>query len=527
MNRNLPETAETYWGWGVPSVVLGVVTFLICVLSVVWVEPGVDGAYTKRIEEGLLAVRSGVSDDVGTLTVREFAGWIERMRGAELAANRMIVRYPRDARYRRWSAELGLGVEWLIRERILLAGGVGAGESDRGEELAGLEGIANQEHGRAVDAIRSAMRLEGEDAQWARGWVLREDLSRWSGRSDWSVEVGEALFERLAGFGSEDWVKRFQGRLCVQMGHLQQSLSEQNRREWLERGVVLLQGVIAGESPGGVDRFVDRVWLAEALCSLRSEYGVREAREAIVEGAGLMRSEGMRYGRGERVELIDSFFRALVMVSGLSEAGVAVISRLEGVSQVERGELLDRVVASHFRFNQSGREIAGSGLEGVGVSQWYRSAMRFRVDHPQVERGLDAYFRGQGELASLQEESTREDTMLRLLVLVRDGMGKGVEQQGGNWEGIEVDLVVGLMRYMVGRVYRGGAAWGEVQGVLDRMVRSHESVVELRLGRGLIARHCGEWEVALQDFRMVKESGVRIAGVEALLLEAEQRVGAL
>lgn len=525
MNQNLPETAETYWRWGVPSVVLGVVTCLIYVVSVVWVEPRVDGVYTERIEEGLLAVRGGVRDGVESLNSGEFTGWIERMRGAELAANRMIVRYPREARYRRWSAELGLGVEWWIRERLLVLGGLEAGDLSKGE-LSELEGIANQERGRAVDAIRSAMRLEGEDAQWARGWVLREDLARWSGRSDWSVESGESLFERLKGFESEGWVKRFQGRLCVQMGHLQQSLSEQDRRDWLERGVVYLQEVIAGDSPGGVDRFVDRVWLAEALCSLRSEFGVLEAREAIVEGSGLMRSEGKRFGRGERVDLIDGFFRALVMVSGLSEAGVAVISRLEGVSPLERGELLDRVVASHFRFNQSGREISGSGLQGVGVSQWYRSAMRFRVDHPQVERGLDAYFRGQGELASLPEVSSREETLLRLLVLVRDGMSKGVEQQEGNWEGIEVDVVVGLMRYMVGRVYRGEAGWGEVQGVLDRMVRSHESVVELRLGRGLIARHCQEWEVALRDFRKVTESGVRIAGIEALLSEAEQRVGA-
>lgn len=519
MNRNLPETAETYWRWGVPSVVLGVVTCLIYVVSVVWVEPRVDRRYTERIEEGLLAVRGGASDGVDKLTPEEFAGWIERMRGAELAANRMIVRYPSDARYRRWSAELGLGVEWWIRERILVAGKLESGE------LAWFEGMANQEHGRAVDAIRGAMRLEGEDAQWARGWMLREELGRWSGRSDWSVEAGEALLERLKGFGSEVWGKRHAGRLCVQMGHLQQLLSEEDRREWLERGVALLQEVIAEESPGLVERFVDRVWLAEALCSLRSESGLREARETIVEGAGLMRSEGMRFGRGERVELIDSFFRALVMVSGLSEAGVAVISRLEGVSQAERGELLDRVVASHFRLNQSGREISGSGMAGIGVSQWYRSAMRFRVDHPQVERGLDAYFRGQGELASLPEVSDREDTMLRALALVRDGLGKGLESQVGNWDVVEADLVVGLMRYLIGRVYRGDYGWGEVQVVIDRMVSSQESVVELRLGRGLIARHCGEWEVALKDFRMVKESRVEIAGVEELLSEAEQRVG--
>lgn len=519
MNRNLPETAETYWRWGIPSVVLGVVTCLVYVLSVIWVEPRVDRTYTERIEEGLLAVRGDGSEGLAKLTPEEFAGWIERMRGAELAANRMIVRYPGEARYRRWSAELGLGVEWRIRERMLVAGKLESGE------FAGLEGIANQEHGRAYDAIRSAMRLEGEDAQWARGWMLREDLGRWSARSDWSVETGEALLERLKGFGLEGWGKRHAGRLCVQMGHLQQTLSEKDRREWLERGVELLQEVIAEESPGVVERFVDRVWLAEALCSLRSESGLREARETIVEGAALMRSEGVRFGRGERVELIDSFFRALVMVSGLSEAGVAVISRLEGVSQAERGELLDRVVASHFRLNQSGREISGSGVAGIGVSQWYRSAMRFRVDHPQVERGLDAYFRGQGELASLQEVQDREDTMLRTLALVRDGLGKGLESQVGSWDGIEADLVVGLMRYLIGRVYRGDYGWGEVQGVVDRMVGSQESVVELRLGRGLIARHCGEWEVALQDFRKVKDSGLDIAGVDALLLEVEQRVG--
>lgn len=524
MNRNLPETAETYWRWGIPSIVLGLVTCLAYAISVFWVEPRVDVRYTKLIEDGLTAVQRGFgggsSDEGGEKDSEdEFVSWVERVRESELAANRMIVRYPRDARYRRWSAELGLGLEWFIRERVRERGD---GEN---AELLKLERLANQEYGRAVDAIRSAMRLEGEDARWARGWFLREEVGRWSGRSDWKVGEVEEYIERLRGFEAEGWSKRIEGRMCVQLGHLHQALSEEERRRWLEHGVVLLQEVIRGEVPGGVERFVDRVWLAEGLCSLQSERGIGEAREAIVEGAGLMRSEGRKLGRGERVELVDGFFRALVMVSGLSEAGVAVFSRLDGVSQVERRDLLDRVVASHFRLLVSGRSFSGSALAGIGVADWYRSAMRFRVDHPQVEGGLDAYFRGEGELASVVDGAGREDTMLRTLRIVRNGLGKGGDTQEGNLEGIEVDVSIGVMRYLVGRTYRGDVRWGEVQGVLDRLVDSQETVVELRLGRGLIARHCGEWEVALNDFRRVKEGGVPIAGVEELLLEAEQKVG--
>ena len=170
MREHLPESAQTYWRWGLPSVVLAIVSVLIFVWSVFWVEPRVDRRYEGLILHGLEEVRQGRIKREGE-TLRE---GVDRIRRLELASNRLIVRYPGEARYRRWSAELGLGIERGIRasmrEQVQL-GGTTDRTVSKLVDADEFESVAVMERGRAEDAIRSAMRLEGEDAQWARGWV--------------------------------------------------------------------------------------------------------------------------------------------------------------------------------------------------------------------------------------------------------------------------------------------------------------------------------------------------------------------
>ena len=89
---------------------------------------------------------------------------------------------------------------------------------------------------------------------------------------------------------------------------------------------------------------------------------------------------------------------------------------------------------------------------------------------------------------------------------------------------MDVDILVGLMRYLLGRVRRGGLEWEKVRSVVDGMVAGMPRVVELRLGRGLVARECGVWEVALDDFRALKDRGVQIVGIEELFQEAQREV---
>ena len=521
MREHLPESAQTYWRWGLPSVVLAIVSVLIFVWSVVWVEPRVDRRYEALILPGLDEVRHGRIMREGE-TLRE---GVDRIRRLELASNRLIVRYPGEARYRRWSAELGLGIERGIRasmrEQVPL-GGAGESAVSKSGGMEDFESVAVMERGRAEDSIRSAMRLEGEDAQWARGWVLRQQLGRMSTRSDWGLSEVQQILQRLDEFGSLDWGQSARGRLEVQIGH--SSAEEQDRRQWLETGVHRLRDGLVNVEGEEVSRFIDRVWMAEGLGSLEDGGGREEARGAIVQGAGLMKREPVGLDELQRGELVDSFFRALVMVSGLSEGGVAVLSRLDGFSVDGRRELIDRIVASHFRMMESGRMFPKGGFGGIGVGDWYRSAMRFRVDHPQVEGGLDAYFRGEGELEGVELSGSRGDRLLGTLGWMREGVRSGAVAKGMEWEEGDVDILVGLMRYLLGRVSRGGLEWEKVRSVVDGMVAGMPRVVELRLGRGLVARECGVWEVALDDFRALKDRGVQIVGIEELFQEAQREV---
>ena len=70
MREHLPESAQTYWRWGLPSVVLAIVCVLIFVWSVVWVEPRVDRRYEGLILPGLDEVRHGRIMREGRLCVR-------------------------------------------------------------------------------------------------------------------------------------------------------------------------------------------------------------------------------------------------------------------------------------------------------------------------------------------------------------------------------------------------------------------------------------------------------------------------
>jgi hypothetical protein len=387
-----------------------------------------------------------------------------------------------------------------------------------------FESVAVIERGRAEDAIRSAMRLEGEDAKWAKGWVLRQQCGRLSTRSDWSLSDAQQMLQRLEEFRDVEWVQSVRGRLEVQIGHVVGGMQEQQRRQWLEMGVRRLREGFGGGEADEVSRFIDRVSMAEGLGSLEGIGGREEAREAIVKGAGLMKREPEGLDESQRGELVDSFFRALVMVSGLSEGGLAVLSRLDGFSLEGRRELIDRIVASHFRMMESGRVFTNGSFGGIAVGDWYRSAMRFRVDHPQVEEGLDAYFQGQGALAGVEVSGSRGDRLIQTLEWMREGIRSGAIAEGMEWEEGDVDILVGLMRYMLGRVRREGLDWEKVRSVVDGMVSGMPRVGELRLGRGLLARECGAWAVALEDFRSLKDQGVQIAGLEELFQESQRAV---
>ena len=107
-SNDLPETQETYWRWGVPSLILAGLTLSSMALSYFFVEPNILSRYEAMVadsqdqefEPELLANPSA-------RTIQ----WFASMRKAELAAERLMVHSPREARYRRMHAEVALEID--------------------------------------------------------------------------------------------------------------------------------------------------------------------------------------------------------------------------------------------------------------------------------------------------------------------------------------------------------------------------------------------------------------------------------
>lgn len=119
VSQDLPESLATYWRWGVPSLVLAVVTILLGLASWLYMQPRIQVRYADLVEHGLsmegelrafakgplggsVKRGGGLGNEEASQEVRE--RWlnagerlIEGLRGAELAANRLIVQSPADA----------------------------------------------------------------------------------------------------------------------------------------------------------------------------------------------------------------------------------------------------------------------------------------------------------------------------------------------------------------------------------------------------------------------------------------------
>lgn len=79
--RDLPETPQTYWRWGIPSLVLAIVTVSLLITSQFVIEPGILTRYENLVSE----VRTqAVNDQPLNASNKELSKALERTRKAEL-----------------------------------------------------------------------------------------------------------------------------------------------------------------------------------------------------------------------------------------------------------------------------------------------------------------------------------------------------------------------------------------------------------------------------------------------------------
>lgn len=153
-SEDLPETPQTYWRWGLPSLILAIVTILLVLASQFIIEPSIDHRYESIVHQSISNHR------------------LEDLKRAELAAQRLMVRYPDQSKYRRMHAEVNLEISSLANRMF---------SEIAQKDSAGFDqwtNLSNAARSRARESIRSATRLQGVDGQWAKNWLVREE-TRW------------------------------------------------------------------------------------------------------------------------------------------------------------------------------------------------------------------------------------------------------------------------------------------------------------------------------------------------------------
>ena len=187
------------------------------------------------------------------------------------------------------------------------------------------------------------------------------------------------------------------------------------------------------------------------------------SRDAIVTYAAEMHPGKIKGTIRSQVERIDALFRCLVLVSGVEEASIAVLGRLEQFSQSERDLLQNIAVASHFRMLQSSISFPEGAFAKAGSLNILRSAMRMRPTHPEVTALLDAFYSSNpnNDLATsiVHVMGSDKDRLMRVLYWTKGVIDAKEDHESATiqWSNDDTDILVGLATHWVHKSQIGRA----------------------------------------------------------------------
>jgi len=545
-SNELPETPETYWRWGVPSLVLGGVTLIAMGMSYFFVEPRILNRYENIISQAQESRL--VADPDGNLSMHSLE-WFQSMKKAELAAQRLMVHSPMQARYRRVHAEIALEIDRVGR-RIL------AKEPNVGEDSKPLKEFVMVSKNRAMESIRSATRLEGPDAIWAKIFILRNDLLKL--RQNCRVEESQihSMMDRTEqlsiGMNAVEF-DEILGALDIQLAHRASPIFEETQRVIkLRSGIARLESSLNNINPidtSNPRRLITRAWLVEGLASIDPQRAVREARAAIVEYSPVMQRMRIDWSIETKIEAIDAFFRCLMMVSGIEEASTSVLTRIEQILPEEQQLLRHTVVASELRALVA-KSVFPEGAHGdLPVGSILRSMLRFGSDHPEVRRLLDQYYdanyganydenyigQDQGsdplvELLRVDATGTPE-TFLVVLEWTKQIMQRPAElrHKAGEvipeWSDRDIEGLVGLLAYWIQASRSSTVEWARLETICESFNRAHPESFDLKIGAAVLAMGFQEWNLAISYLEKIGTNSPNGKFVAGLLEEARKQSG--
>jgi hypothetical protein len=532
--NDLPETQETYWRWGVPSLILAGVTLSSMALSFFLVEPSILSRYEAMVvdsqdfefEPELLASPS-------VRSIQWFAG----MRRATLAAERLMVHSPMEARYRRMHAEVALEIDRTGKQILANI------SPDASEDRQRCKELVTASKNRALESIRSATRLEGPDAAWAKVWILRDDLLklRQNCRDD-RMRV-PSMIDRVGQLSNSldpADIEEILGGLDVQSAYrASPSLDVAERKTRLESGIARLELSLSRSRPKDASSPGDlttKAWLVEGLASVDPQRAIREAREAIVEHSQVMQRMSNEWPSEVKIQAIDAFFRCLMVVSGIEEASATVVTRFEAIPPEDQQMLRHIVVASELRALVS-KSVFPEGVHGEILSgSVLRSMLRIGSDHPEVRDLLDRYYDGDQaqrpdslvELLFAEAESA-QDTFLMVLdwtKRIMNSQGERGQRQDVSFPVVsERDLegFVGLLAYWIQKSGSTSVPWEGLGTICESFHRAFPNSLDLKIGSGVLAMRFQKWDIAIGYLDSIGPNSPNRVLIDGLLQEARNR----
>jgi hypothetical protein len=565
---DLPESPETYWRWGFPSLILALVTILLGLASWLYMQPRIRGRYEAMVEHGLSmegefrafvkgpvggsAKRGGglVSEEASREAQEARERWlksgerlIDGLRSAELAANRLTVQTPTQANPRLQSGRLALRLGETYG--VMAEGLLGSEHEEKRQEL---RQRAFEARGRGVDAMRSATRLEGPARVLAELWILEDRVRGLAGRmTDDGVAVSQ-LEERFEEILRESDAPRDAYRLLgrVQlMRALELSSAEplDDRVGKLELGVRNLQAYLDGVGLQGGSEisqdFVAEVWLAEGLMSGSREAGLSRAKRAIQGRVSSMVDSGRNVSeRG--VEEVDALFRALMLIGSLEEASVVVASRLTEFSLVDQELLRTTVADSCLRAIASQRYFPQGGFAEMSTGALLSVAMRVSPGSTGVVSALHSmvvessgsdWQRWGGQT----EGEGKDDGVRRVLSWLRNAYKSARVESNVSMEGVkeekleltlaDADLLVGGLPLVFRWLQTNAIETEGAREMVDRMLKAVPQSNDLLYARAMLAVRVEDYPAAVGDLKTLLERSPGNASVERTLLDLQERMG--
>ncbi len=544
----LPLPPDQYWRWGIPSLILAVVTILLSALSLFWVGPRIIPNYKSMLKQSMdsLVQDPSVAPKIespenSTAPSSESMSFgadrsklLERsdeLKRATLIAKRLMFHDPQDP-MPKWSLaqlEMASQSNWVALASL-------SDEVSTSEERVRWMELANAARDRSMSEFKAASLLQGEFADRARLWLIRDQVDRLVAL----LPAGEIDLESLI---QDCQVASFGTELQREARHV--------------RGQIRVMQALAWESPADTDQ--RRRWLSEAQRELADAEILEESVSmwkaesvAIEEGAEQeriarqgMRSIMSRSARGERLSLleVDAGFRAMLVVGSLAEATAFATSRLPDFSPDEKQRLRKTVAAGLLRTLVCKAYFGDSTYTRLSASKLFAMAVRVAPDSPSVAQlfsrlikpmASDSILASAPIVRSVRDAAGTDQADAALSVLL-EWLQQRVAGENDEGDGLapELELLKNDSGLLIGSVpvisqllTNATIDYPQARAMLSSLLEVNDRTPDLWLSRGLIAMQHGDYDTAIESFRSLEVLGVSNARVQQLLEEAQSRKAA-